>query len=83
MIGRNLSSGLNVAESLEVLVKTDVGVKDMRVGRTFYAWPGQKVSAVNMKPRNISFNLHRHDRLTELPGLSVLQCKHVDFSGLP
>ena len=36
-----------------------MGVKDIEVGRKFYRWPGQKISAVNMKPRNISFNLHR------------------------
>ena len=46
MIGRNMSTGcLNVAESWEVLVKTGLGVKNMRVGRTFFAWPGQKVAS--------------------------------------
>lgn len=59
-IGRELhGTGLKTAQSWEVLVKTGLGVKGMEVGRTFYLWPGQRVSAVNMKPRNISFNLHR------------------------
>ena len=59
-IGKVFSGpGLITAESWEVLVKTGLGIKGMRVGRTFFLWPGQKISAVNMKPRNISFNLHR------------------------
>lgn len=59
-IGKTYSgTGLKTAESWEVLVKTGLGVQGMRIGRTFYLWPGQRISAVDMKPRNISFNLHR------------------------
>ena len=47
-----------------------LGVKDMEGGRKFYRWPGQKIAAVNMKPRNISFSLHRC-----LPPWPVLCCR--------
>jgi hypothetical protein len=33
------------------------------LSRKFYRWPGQKIAAVDMKPRNISFGLHRHTQL--------------------
>jgi hypothetical protein len=52
-------TGFHTADSSEWLVKTGLGVKNMRFGRTFYLWPGQRISAVDMKPRNISFSLHR------------------------
>ncbi|CAL8462079.1 g1610 [Coccomyxa elongata] len=70
-IGRNLSTGLNVAESWEVLVKTGVGVKDMRVGRTFYAWPGQKRSILkDIVPFDIpvTFTIQPHDPETDMAG---------------
>ncbi len=67
------SSGLKTAESWEVLVKTGLGVKGIRVGRTFYLWPGQRVSAVNMKPRNISFNLHRQGPMLVYQRLNEFQ----------
>lgn len=64
LIGRERHGGLQTAGASEWLVKTGLGVKNMEIGRTFYQWPGQKICAVDMKPRNISFSLHRSKSLS-------------------
>ena len=48
----------HIAETTEYLVKTGLGIKGISVDRKFFLWPGQKLSSVDLKPRNISFELH-------------------------
>ncbi|BDA45928.1 Flotillin-like protein 2 [Coccomyxa sp. Obi] len=70
-IGKNFhNSGLKTAESWVVLVKTGVGVTGMRVGRTFFLRPGQKVISKDMVPFDIpvTFTIQPHDPETDLEG---------------
>ncbi|CAL5221082.1 g3209 [Coccomyxa viridis] len=57
-IGRERTGTYITARASEYLVKTGAGVKGAKWGRTFWRLVGQNVTVVDMKPRNIAFDLH-------------------------
>lgn len=47
-----------ISQPHQYLVKTGLGIKDIKVTKTGFQWPFQKISYIDMNPRNFSFNLH-------------------------
>lgn len=53
-----LATRYKISKPHQYLVRTGLGIKDIKVTKTGFQWPFQKISYIDMNPRNFTFNLH-------------------------